>query len=127
MRSTLRTAALLFAILAILAPWVVDAGVALHIVLEADHGHEADHHDQADLAEPTPAGVHGHAHQDGTPAHDHGSSFPEGATRVVRALTVSWTAGSLTAYPPDTAAWQAGTAATATPSPPTVSTTILRI
>ena len=123
-RRRLSTAAVFLAILAMLAPWALDAGVALHLALEAHHGHEGEPND--DIPQ-LPGSIHGHAHSDGTPSHDHGSSLPEGASRPLRALTVSWTPGALAVLPSAGASWHLGEPAAIEPSPPVVCTTILRI
>lgn len=119
---------LVLAILAILLPWVVDAGVAVHVALEAHHGHEGEHHEDDEDLPAQPAGVHGHPHDDRTPAHDHGSSLPEAASRTAPALNAIWSAPSSGALPPlSHASWALGDAVAVEPSPPTVSTSILRI
>ena len=116
----------MFALVAILTPWVVDAGVAIHVALEAGHGHGTEyHHDHVDT--PLPGAIHGHCHDAGTPAHDHGSSLPEGARHAPRSLTVTWAMGGPAVLPSANAVWRSPDVADASPSPPTVSTTILRI
>jgi hypothetical protein len=125
-RRTPRTAAVVIALVAILTPWVVDVGIAIHVAIEAGHGHDpAHHHDDADA--PLPSAIHGHTHDAGTPAHDHGSSLPEGPSRAPRTVTVTWSAGGLAVLPSTDAPWRTQDSTAAPPSPPTVSTTILRI
>lgn len=123
-RRSLSTAAVFLAILAMLTPWVVDTCVAIHMALDAHHGHDGEPHD--DMPQVPGSIHHGHAHRDGTPSHDHGSSLPEGASRPLRAPTVTWTPGALAIPQPDGATWRLAEPAAIEPSPPIVTTTILR-
>ena len=122
-RRRLDTAAVALAILAMLTPWALDAGVAIHMALEAHHQHDGE--PDEDIP-PSPGAIHGHTHRDGTPAHDHGSSLPEGASRPLRAPALTWTPGALTVLPSDGGAWRLAEPAAIEPSPHIVTTTILR-
>ena len=60
--------ACLWALIAMSAPWASVAVTALHVVLDDHHSEAAADHVDFDHAA---AALHGHSHENGTPAHGH--------------------------------------------------------
>jgi hypothetical protein len=109
-----------FALLAIVGPSAVDAIAAAHVVL--------DHHDHDAAPHPAPlAGWHGHHHEAGTPAHEHGTTSPASAVGALHVLAVATTAAVGTLDVPAADFTPGADLAAPAPSPPRVTTTILRI
>lgn len=116
------TVAVAVAFLAMAAPCAVDAAYALHLAFD-------DHHDeeQYGLAAAAPASVHGHRHEADTPDHDHWTSAAAAAIRGGHALSLASGADALPRPDACRLTARAADGAAPAPSPPDVSTPILRV
>lgn len=123
--------AVVLCLLGVLGPWVLDAGLAVHVTVAVHHADEADHHDggghDGGGHHESPGAVHGHAHEDGTPPHGHGASLPDAAARGARALDALVTVSAAPAALPAAGSAALLVAPALAPSPPTLRNAVLRI
>lgn len=114
--------AVTFALLAMLAPCALDAASAVHLALD-------DHHDEAHGRPPAspPASGHGHGHAAGTPGHDHGTTAAAPTIPGAEAPGLAADADGVSRIDVSRVPSRPSEGAAPSPSPPAVTTTILRV
>lgn len=123
MAAPLRVLGCLLTLTAMLAPWAAVVRTAVHLAFDAHHHDEAlatqdDLHDAATV-------LHGHGHEDGTPAHSHDATIAQASSQgPVPCLTIH---PSVTAFAATASLAGATVLRSLDPFPPPRAPIILRI